>query len=124
MRDPEFQVVETVMVTRACGCSQEFQHYAADRYQAQRLKKFQSTRCAECVKKADEEQRKAAAALPSKGEAMQALPAGTTFTMTRQADGSWLGVVTIEDVELEATGDSPQALAILLARHWLTSRRE
>src|SRR5438874_8767891 len=99
MTEPSGKIVARPLVVRACGCEQEFQHYAVDKYRAQRLAKFQKTRCAECVKKLDEEQRKAAAAAPSKAEALQGLPTGTTFAATRQANGKWKGTMTIDDVE-------------------------
>ena len=60
------------MVARACGCLQEFQHYAVDKFRAQRQAKFQKTRCAACVAKLVEEERRAAEALPKKGEAIKA----------------------------------------------------
>jgi len=44
------------LVAWACGCKQEFQRYAVDKYRAQRLAKFQKTRCAECVARLNEEQ--------------------------------------------------------------------
>ena len=60
----------------ACGCVREFQHYAVDKYRPQRLAKFRATRCEECVARLNEEQRRAAAALPKKGEAFRRLPPG------------------------------------------------
>ena len=88
MTEPSGKIVARPMVTRACGCKQEFQHYSVDKYRAQRLAKFQKTRCTECVAKLNEEQRLAAAAVPKKGEALQSLPAGTQISITRQADGN------------------------------------
>ena len=41
-----------------------------DKYRAQRLAKFQRTRCAECAAKLVEEQQRAAEALPKKGEVL------------------------------------------------------
>ena len=38
---PKGEIVARPMVVRACGCLQEFQHYAVDKYRAQRLAKFQ-----------------------------------------------------------------------------------
>jgi hypothetical protein len=81
---PTGEVIARPMVARACGCLREFQHYAVDRYRAQRLAKFQKTRCEECVAKLNEEQRQAAAAVPKKGEAFRLLPAGAQFALTRQ----------------------------------------
>jgi hypothetical protein len=77
MTEPTGKIVARPMVARACGCVQEFQHFAVDKYRAQRLAKFQKTRCAACVARLNEEQRLAAAALPKKGEALQSLPPGT-----------------------------------------------
>src|SRR3954469_8555387 len=104
---PSGEIVARPMVVRACGCEQEFQHYAVDKYRAQRLAKFQSTRCPACVAKLEEQQRP----LP-KGEALKLLPAGTKVTLTRQADGSWAGTMAVGDkaVETAGTGEAgPQA---------------
>jgi hypothetical protein len=45
MTQPSGKIVGRPMVVRACGHEQEFQHYAVDKYRAQRLAKFQQTRC-------------------------------------------------------------------------------
>src|SRR3954451_15746976 len=65
---PRSEIVARPMLPRACGCMCEFQHYAVDRYRAERLAKFQSTRCPECVAKDEEQQRQAKAELPTKGD--------------------------------------------------------
>jgi hypothetical protein len=96
----------------------EFQHYAVDKYRAQRLAKFQKTRCAECVNKLNEEQQKAAAALPKKGEALQALPIGTQVTISRLPNGTWTGKLTAGGTPVETIGDSLQGLTVALARMW------
>jgi hypothetical protein len=111
------------MVARACGCLQEFQHFAVDKYRAQRLAKFQKTRCSACVAKLNEEQKKAAAALPKKGEALQLLPIGTKVTMNRRADGSWAGTLSGEGTTVEAIADGPQGLSVSLARMWVAAHR-
>jgi hypothetical protein len=49
MTQPSGKIVARPMVVRACGHEQEVQHYAVDKYRAQRLAKFQGTRCAECL---------------------------------------------------------------------------
>ena len=116
MAIPTGEIVARPMIARACGCKQEFQHYAVDKYRAQRLAKFQKTRCADCVNKLIEEQRKAAAATPSKAEVVQSLPLGTQFTMTKQPDGKWKGTMTAEGKTVTATGDGPTGLAVALAR--------
>jgi len=110
------------MVARACGCLKEFQHYEVDKYRAQRLAKFQKTRCAECVAKLDEERHRAAAALPKKGEALQALPRGTQITLTRRPDGCWAGTLSGGGTSVEtagAAGAGPLAVVTILARLWL-----
>ena len=71
---PKGEIIARPMMPRACGCIQEFQYYAVDKYRAQRLAKFQQSRCPACVAKLVEEQRKAAP-LP-KGEALKQLPPG------------------------------------------------
>jgi hypothetical protein len=121
---PSGEIVARPMVKRACGCMCEFQHYAVDKYRAQRLAKFQSTRCAECVAKWEEERRQAAAALPGKGEAIQGLPKGTQITLVRKPDGKWAGTLTAEGTTVEAVADWPQGLAGTLARLWAGARAD
>jgi hypothetical protein len=123
MSTPSGEIIARPMVARACGCLQEFQHFAVDRYRAQRLAKFQKTRCSACVTKLNEEQKQAAASLPKKGEAFQLLPAGTKVSMTRRPDGSWSGTLTAEGATVEAIADGPQGLSVSLARQWVTARR-
>lgn len=120
MTEPSGKIVARPMVARACGCLQEFQHYQVDKYRAQRLAKFQRTRCSACVAKLEEEQRRLAAALPKKGEALQALPPGTEIALTRKPDGTWAGTLTANGTKVEAVGDGPQGLTIMLARLWLS----
>lgn len=124
MAVPTGQIVARPMVARACGCLCEFQHYAVDKYRAQRLAKFQSTRCTACVAKAEEERKKAAAALPGKGEAIQGLPKGTQITLTRRPDGKWLGVLSAEGTTVEAVAEWPQGLSGTLARLWSGAREK
>ena len=76
---PSGEIIARPMVARACGCVCEFQHYSVDRYRAQRLAKFQETRCQACVAKLEEERRQAAAARPAKGEAIRASPSAPTL---------------------------------------------
>ena len=118
---PTGEVVARPMVARACGCLREFQHYAVDRYRAQRLAKFQKTRCEECVAKLNEEQRLAAANIPKKGEAFKQLPKGTQMTIQCRDDGTWTGTLTAEGKTVEADGEGPQGVALALARVWLTA---
>ena len=84
MTEPSGRIVSRPMVVRACGHQQEFQHYAIDKYRAQRQAKFQSTRCSECSAKLIEEQKKASEALPGKLEAVKSLPTGTQVILTRR----------------------------------------
>jgi hypothetical protein len=121
MGQPSGEIVARPMVARACGCMCEFQHYAVDKYRAQRLAKFQKTRCADCVNKLNEQQREAAASLPTKGEALQALPPGTQMTMSRRPDGVWIGSLTANGTKVDATGDGPQGVIITLARNWIAA---
>jgi len=122
MAVPSGEIVARPMVARACGCLCEFQHYAVDKYRAQRLAKFQKTRCAECVAKMNEEHKKAAAEIPKKGEAIQMLPLGTQIAMTRKPDGTWIGKLTADGATVEGTGVGPQGLTIALARLWLNAK--
>jgi hypothetical protein len=121
MGQPTGEIVARPMVARACGCMCEFQHYAVDKYRAQRLAKFQKTRCADCVNKLNEEQRQAAATLPTKGEALQALPPGTQLGIVRRPDGVWAGTLTAAGVKVDAIGDGPQGVIITLARNWVAA---
>jgi hypothetical protein len=123
MAEPSGKIVARPMVVRACGHQQEFQHYEVDRFRAQRLAKFQKTRCSECSAKLIEEQRRAAAAIPKKGEAIRALPPGTQVSLTCQPDGAWAGKLTAAGTTVEVTGAvgaGPQSVLIALARLWLS----
>ena len=121
MTEPSGKIVARPMVTRACGHQQEFQHYEVDKYRAQRLARFQQTRCAECAAKLVEEQQRAAEALPKKGEALKSLPPGTQVSLTRQPDGSWAGTLSAAGTAVEvagAAGTGPQSVIVALARLW------
>ncbi len=123
MTEPSGKIVATPMVVRACGHQQEFQHYTVDKYRAQRLAKFQSTRCTACVAKLADEQRRQAQALPKKGEALKLLPAGTQASLTRQPDGSWAGCLSADGTTVEAVGGAeagPNSVIISLARLWVS----
>src|SRR5262245_16716695 len=112
---PSGEIIARPMLVRACGCTQEFQHYAVDKYRAQRQAKFQKTRCPACVAKLVEQQR-LASTLPKKGEAFKQLPLGTKVTLTRRPDGIWAGTLAAEGTTVEATGDGPQGVTVALAR--------
>src|SRR5207244_58491 len=121
MTQPSGKIVARPMVARACGHEQEFQHYAVDKYRAQRLAKFQRTRCAECVAKLAEEQKLAASALPKKSEALKSLPAGTQVSLTLRPDGTWAGTLSANGTEVEIAGIAnagAQAVIVALARLW------
>ncbi|HEY1189855.1 MAG TPA: hypothetical protein VGE74_19555 [Gemmata sp.] len=119
---PTGEVVARPMVARACGCLREFQHYAVDRYRAQRLAKFQKTRCEVCVAKLNEEQRQAAAAVPKKGEAFKLLPAGAQINLVRKPDATWTGALTADGTTVESAGDGPHGVTLALARAWLATK--
>jgi hypothetical protein len=119
---PSGEIVARPMVARACGCVCEFQHYSRDKYRAERLAKFQQTRCAECVAKLEEERRRAVAARPPKGEALRALPSGTHIALTRQPTGLWAGTLIAAGTAVEAVADSPQWLPATLAQLWGATR--
>src|SRR5438067_924403 len=117
---PTGEIVARPMVMRACGCLKEFQHYAVDKYRAQRLAKFQQSRCPECVAKLVEEQRRAAP-LP-KGEALKLLPSGTVVSLTVRPDGGWNGTLSAGGTKVETAGAAeagPQAAVVALARLWI-----
>jgi|GEM_PF-1700068 len=121
MAQPSGEVIARPMIARACGCLREFQYYAVDKYRAQRLAKFQKTRCEVCVAKLNEEQRLASANIPKKGEAFAQLPNGTQMNIVRRADGTWTGSLTADGTTVEADGEGPQGVALALARAWLTT---
>src|SRR5689334_9905823 len=104
MTEPSGKIVARPMVARACGHEQEFQHYEVDKYRAQRLAKFQKTRCSACAAKLVEEQQRAAESTLKKGEALHLLPPGTQVSLTRQADGSWAGTLSAGGTVVEAAG--------------------
>jgi hypothetical protein len=119
---PTGEIVAKPLVARACGCLREFQHFAKDKYREQRLALFQKTRCEVCVSKLNEEQKRAAAALPKVGTVFRSLPAGTQLTMTRRADGAWAGTLAAGASSVEGAAGGPQELTALLARLWAEAR--
>ena len=119
MAEPTGSVVGKTTVVRACGCSQEFQHFAKDRFLEQRLTKLRKTRCANCAAKYNAEQQRLAATVPKKGEAIRSLPAGAKLSLTRAADGTWAGTLAAAGRTVDATGEGPSGLTITLARLWL-----
>jgi hypothetical protein len=120
---PKGEIVGRPMVARACGHQQEFQHYAVDKYRAQRLAKFQRTRCPACVAKMVEEQ-KAAAPLP-KGEALKQLPPGTQVSLTLRPGGGWTGTLSAGGKTVESNGAAdagPHGVVVALARLWIAAQ--
>ena len=123
MTEPTGKIIARPMVVRACGHEQEFQHYTVDKYRAQRLAKFQRTRCSECVAKLVGEQQRIAEAAPTKGEALKSLPVGTQVSLTRRPDDTWSGTLTANGTTVEAAGIAgagPQSVMVALARQWLS----
>jgi hypothetical protein len=125
---PTGEIVARVMLPRACGCLQEFQHYKVDKYRAQRQAKFQSTRCPACVAKLVEQERQALP--PRKGEVLKQLPPGTHVTLRRAADGSWGGTLSADGISVEVigvareAGPGMQAVAVELARLWVAAKEK
>ena len=122
MAEPTGKIIARPMIARACGCLQEFQHYAVDKYRVQRLAKFQKTRCAACVAKLVEAERLAAEAIPTKAEALGALPPGTQIILNRGPDGAWSGTLTVEGRTIKAAAGGPQGITVALARLWLIQK--
>ena len=123
MTEPSGKIVARPMVARACGHEQEFQHYEVDKYRAQRLAKFQKTRCSECAARLVEEQQRTAEATLKKGEALNLLPPGTQVSLTRQTDGAWAGTLSAGGTVVEAAGIAgagPQSVIVALARLWIS----
>ena len=123
MTEPSGKIVARPLVVRACGHEQEFQHYAVDKYRAQRLAKFQRTRCAACAAKLVEEQRQAAENQPKRGEVLKLLPRGTHLSLTRRPDGSWAGTLAAGGTAVETNGvpsAGPQSVIVALARLWVS----
>ena len=125
---PSGKIVARVMLARACGCVQEFQHYEVDKYRPARQAKFQGTRCPACAAKAAEENQQAPA-IP-KGEVLRQLPPGTKVTLTRAADGAWGGTLSAQGTSVEVVGvarqSAPgmQAVAVELARLWIAAKEK
>src|SRR3984893_483788 len=115
MSEPSGKIVARPLVARACGCKQEFQHYAVDKYRAQRLAKFQKSRCPACVAKLLEEQRQGGP--PPEGGGRKLLPPGTQVSLTLQPDGVWAGTLAVSAKAVKLTGTSgagPQAVIVAL----------
>ncbi len=125
---PKGEVVAWVMLARACGCVEEFQHYQVDRYRAARQAKFQRTRCPACAAQTAAENEQGAA-LP-RDEALRRLPPGAQVTLTRAADGAWGGKLSAEGVAVEVVGVAREAgpgvvaVAVHLARLWIAAREK
>ena len=104
---PTGEVIARPMMPRACGCLCEFQHYAVDKT-AQRLAKFQSTRCPECVAKSEAEQR----ARPPRcrqGEAIQSSRSARRSRTDPAAERLLDGDLARRGTTVDGTGDDPQA---------------
>ena len=122
MAEPTGKIVARPMLKRACGHEQEFQHYAVDKYRAQRQAKFQGSRCPACVAKLQDEQKRANG--PPRGEALKALPPGTVVTLTLAPGGVWKGKLSAEGRAVEAEGPAgagAQAVVVALARLWVAA---
>jgi len=120
---PSGKIVATPKYARACGCEQEFQFYAVDKFRAERLAKFQATRCPDCAAKLIDAQRQTEP-IPQ-ADAIRLIPAGSEVVLTRRTDGGWAGRLTAEGLTVEATGKDnagPQAVVAALARLWLAGR--
>ena len=123
MSEPTGKIVARPMVARACGHEREFQRYEVDRFRAQRLEKFQKSRCAECVEKLNEEKRMAT--IP-KGDALKLIPFGTQVTLTIGPDG-WSGTLFAKGTTVKAngvTGAGPQSVIVALARLWIRASED
>jgi hypothetical protein len=124
MSQPSGKIIARPMVVRSCGHEQEFQHYEKDRFREQRLAKFKSTRCADCVAKLNAEQ-KQASGIP-KHEALKQLPAGAQLALTLGADNSWSGSLSADGISVNAAGivgAGPQSVAGSLAQLWLEAKK-
>jgi hypothetical protein len=119
---PTGEVVARQMVARACGCQREFQEYARDKFRAERLAKFQQTRCEVCVARLNDEQKRVAADLPKVGKVLQSLPPGARVSMTRRADRTWAGSLDSGGTAVKGVAGGPQELTVLLARLWASAR--
>ncbi len=114
------------LITRACGHTFAFAP-KGDGYDGARRDKWRRTNCRECGKIANDEHNRAqtmAANVPkiAKGSEVKALPIGTVIVMTRKEDGVWHGVLSAEEVQVEAVTAGLMGLASKLARKWLATR--
>ena len=57
-----------------------------------------------------------------KGQEPKLLPAGTTITLVRQADGRWAGTIAADGIEATAEATGLMGLGSTLARRWLSAR--
>ncbi|NBO91838.1 MAG: hypothetical protein EBV06_05940 [Planctomycetia bacterium] len=117
---PKGRVVGRVAVTRLCGCKQEFEQLAGDRFSEQRLAKFRKSRCPVCAAKYAEEQKKLA--LP-KAEAYKNLPAGTVISLVMRSDGQWVGRLSADGRVAETRGQGLESTLLTIARQWLAGRK-
>jgi hypothetical protein len=117
---PTGKIIDRPMLVRACGCVCEFQLFERDRFRAQRQAAFVGSRCPDCVAKSQAEQRRLAALVPGKGEALRALPADTQVTMTR-TEAAWAGTLAAAGMTVTGTADSPVGLVVTLVRSWATT---
>jgi hypothetical protein len=123
MSEPAGKVVGTINVVRGCGCTQAIERFDKDRFLEQRVAKLRKTRCPACAAKFSEAQQKAAAAVPKRGEALSALPAGAAIALAKRADNTWTGTLSVGGAAVEATGESPGGVVVALAQRWVMDRR-
>jgi hypothetical protein len=119
---PTGKIIGRPMLARACGRLCEFQLFERDRFQAQRRAAFVGSRCPACVAESQAEQKRLAALVPTKGEALRSLPVDTQVTMTRTSATAWAGTLTAEGRTVKGAGDSPTGLTITLARSGMSGR--
>lgn len=124
MPAPKGRIVARPMVTRACGCVKEFQQFEGDRFSAERLAKFKSSRCPDCAATFVKELR-TLAPVP-KTQALKQLPAGTQVALTLGDDGNWAGSLAADGTTVELVGTfgaGAPAVVGALAQQWVDAIR-
>lgn len=119
-------IISTEQIARACGCVEEFELRDPDPWRKERLVKFRTGRCKACGKKANDENNAAQGGgtqghgkRVKKGQEPKLLPAGTQIVLTRQEDGSWVGVLVASSVKVQGRSAGLMGLGSSLARKWL-----
>ena len=126
---------EPTFVVATCGHPTPVNGDTRDPYYQQKLEKLAGRPCRHCRvvaaeerQRIAEEQRRAAlvqgtaGSRVKKGQEPKLLPAGTVITLVRQDDGSWIGKLIADSIEVKAESAGLMGLGSTLARRWLAQQ--